>query len=258
MTVETVGRFVLGRGGDIPLKQGLDDLVGLAPLPCQLKDHSHIGGGFLVRLHAAIRALLVAIGTELALILPPAELHILGALVLDGQVPAVKLADQIFERHIDAARVPMELVAVKIIVDGNEAHTVQRENHFHKVPHFNAVSPKPGKILHDNTVDLALPHLVKQFLDGWPLKIGPAVPIVDKLQDLRVFNALHSVNVLVERVLLVLNAETTHLAVLGGKSDIEGNHIGDQVATHSPAPPSHAQNRRQRRSQWTHHPGRLP
>ena len=112
------------------LKQGLDDLIRSTPLQRQFKDHPHVGGGFLIRLHAAIRALPVAVGTGLALVLAPAKLHILGALVLDGQVPAVKFTDQILERHIDATCVPVELIAVKIIVDGNEADTVQRENHF--------------------------------------------------------------------------------------------------------------------------------
>nr|WP_304577110.1 hypothetical protein [uncultured Bacteroides sp.] len=165
-----MGRFVLGRGGDISLKQGLDDLVRFISVLCQFKDHLDNGGGFLVRLHAAICALPVAVRTGLTLVFAPAELHILGALILDGQVPTVKLADQILERHIDAACVSVELIAVKIIVDGNEADAVQRENHFHKVPHFNAVAPEPGKILHDDAVDLAFPHLVKQFLYGWPLK----------------------------------------------------------------------------------------
>ena len=152
------------------LKQGLDDLIRSMSIQRQFKDHPHIGGGFLIRLHTAICALPVAIGTGLALVLAPAELYILGALVLDGQVPAVKLADQILERHIDAARVAMEGITVKIVVDRDEADAVQRENHFHKVSHFNAVSPEPGEVLHNDAVDFALPNLVKQFLDGWPLK----------------------------------------------------------------------------------------
>ena len=107
------------------------------------------GGSFLIWLHAAICALPVAVGTGLALVLAPAELHILGALVLDGQVPAVKLADQILERRVDAAGVPMELVTVKIIGDGNEAHTVQRENHFTDMDKTtNQIVKRAADILH--------------------------------------------------------------------------------------------------------------
>ena len=142
----------------------------------------------------------------------------------------------------------MEGITVKIVVDRDEADAVQRENHFHKVSHFNAVASEPGEVLHNDAVDFALPNLVKQFLDGGPLEVGPAVPVVDELQDLHILDALHSVNVLVERVFLVLDAETAHLAVLGGEPDIEGDHIGNQAATHFPAPPSHAQNRPQRKT----------
>ena len=51
----------------------------------------------------------------------------------------------------------------------------------------------------NDTVDLALPHLVKQVLDGWPLKVGPAIPVVDELQYLHILDALHSVNILMDQ-----------------------------------------------------------
>ena len=248
MVGNALRRFVLAGSGNAVLIQRLTDFTRAISFPRQFKNQPDIGGCFLVRLHAAISAFLVAIGTELALILAPPELHILGALVLDGQIPAIKLTDQILERHIDAACVSVELIAVKIIVDGNEADTVQRENHFHKVPDLNAVAPEPGEVLHDDAVDLALPHMIQQVLDGWPLKIGPAISVVDELQNFRVFNTLHSVNVLVECVFLILNAETAHLAVLGGEPDIEGNHIADRAVIHSPAPLAHAQSRFQRKT----------
>lgn len=123
-------RFILAGSADAPLKQHLTDFTRAITFPRQFKDQPDIWGSFLIWLHAAICALPVAVGTGLALVLASAELHILGTLVLDGQIPAVKLADQILERRVDAAGVPMELVTVKIIGDGNEAHTVQRENHF--------------------------------------------------------------------------------------------------------------------------------
>ena len=100
VTNVTMSLFVLGRGGDMALKQDFDDLIRSTPIPCQFKNQPDIGRGFFVRLYAAIPALLVAVRTGLTLILAAPELHILGAFVLDRQVPAVKFADQIFERYI--------------------------------------------------------------------------------------------------------------------------------------------------------------
>ena len=139
-------------------------------IPCQFKNQPDNRDVFLIWLHEAICTLPVAIRTDSALVLASPKFHILGAFVFDGQVPAVKLADQILERHIDAARVAVESVAVKIIVDGDEADAVQREDHFHKVADLNAVASESGKIFHNDAVDFAFPNLVKQVLDGWPLK----------------------------------------------------------------------------------------
>ena len=250
-----MGCFVLPRSGDAALQQRLDDPVGRVPVPSQLKDQANIGRRLLVRLHPPVGPLPIAVGTSLALVLAAPELHILGALILDGQVPAVKLADQIFERYVDAAGVSVEGIAVKLVVDGNEADAIQWEYHLHKVANLDAVAAKAGEILYDDTVDGSRPHLVKQVLDGWPFKVGPAVPIVYKLQDLHIFYALHGVNVLMKRMLLVLDAEAAHLAVLCGETDIERDHIRKEFI-HTPAPPGYGQSRFQRQNQWIHRSAR--
>lgn len=174
-------RFVLGGGENTPLKQILHDLPGTAPRLGQLKDQPHIVGGLAVRLHPTVRPLAVAVGTLDALILAPAELHILGAFVLHGQVPAVEFADEVFECHVHPACVPMMIVAVELIPQGDESDVVQREHHLHKVPHFNGVAPEPGEVFHDDTIHAPGPHQLKQLLDGGPLEVGPAVAVVHEL-----------------------------------------------------------------------------
>lgn len=108
-------------------------------------------------------------------------------------------------RYIDTACVPMKESAVKIIVDGNEAYSIEGENTLHKVSDLNAVAAKPGKILYDNAVDFPSPHHVEKFLNGGTLKVCPTVSVVSKLQDFHVSNALHRIGVSAKYVFLVLN-----------------------------------------------------
>ena len=136
----------------------------------------------------------------------------------------------------------MQRIAVKAVIQGNKPYPIQRKDALHKISDLNAVAPKTGKVLDDDAVDRALAYLVQKFLHGGPFKVCPAVTVVYKFQYLRMGGILHRIGVLVKRPLLVLNAETPHLAVLGGKPDIKANHIG---FIHLPAPPSAAQSRSQ-------------
>ena len=98
-------------------------------IPRQFKNQADIWGRFLVWFHAAIRTLLISVRTPFTLILAPPEPHIFGAFVLNGKVTAVELADQVLERHIDTARVPVELVAIKVIIDG----LIRGPRHLHRL-----------------------------------------------------------------------------------------------------------------------------
>ena len=49
------------------------------------------------------------------------------------------------------------LIAVKIIVDGNEPGVKQWEHTLNEIASLNAVSSKSGKVFYDDTVDLIGP-----------------------------------------------------------------------------------------------------
>ena len=59
----SLGCFVFAWCGDFALVQFLNDFAGSTAAPCQFKDKPDIGGCFLIRLHAPVRAFLVAVGT---------------------------------------------------------------------------------------------------------------------------------------------------------------------------------------------------
>ena len=75
--------LVLTRGRDTAPVKLPCDLCGVYAIGRELKDQPHHFGGLRVRLHAAIGAFAVAVGTYLALILATLHLGILGALGLD-------------------------------------------------------------------------------------------------------------------------------------------------------------------------------
>ena len=69
-----VRRFVLAGGGNVSAEQLSRDGGGVDALGGKLEDELHNGSGLRVRLHSAIGAFAVAVGTDFALIL--ASLHL--------------------------------------------------------------------------------------------------------------------------------------------------------------------------------------
>ena len=220
-----VRRFVLTGGRDASAEQLPCDGGGVDALGGKLEDELHNGSGLRVRLHSAIGAFAVAVGTDFALILAALHLGVLGALGLDGHIATVIFADEILECYVHAAGVTLEFAAVKIVADGNEAGMEQREHALDKVAGFNAVSPETGKILDNDAVDLIGPHQLNELLYLRTLKICAAVPVVDELHDLRVQSFGHGSRVLVENKALIFNAQTVVLVILNGEADVEGNYI---------------------------------
>ena len=223
--VIAVRRFVLAGSGDVSAKQLPRDGGGVNALGGKLEDELHNGSGLRVRLHSAIGAFAIAVGTDFALILTALHLGILGTLGLDGHIAAVILADEILERHVHAAGVALEFAAVKIVADGNKAGVEEREHALDEVAGFNAVSPEAGKILDNDAVDLIGPHQLNELLHLRTLKIRAAVPVVDELRDLRVQGFGHGSRIFVEDKALIFNAQAVVLVILDGEADVEGDHI---------------------------------
>ena len=115
--------FVLAGSGDASAEQLPRDGGGIDTLCGKLEDKLHNGSGLRVRLHSAIGAFAVAIGTDFALILAALHLGVPGTLSLDGHIAAVILADEILECCVHAAGVTLEFAAVKIVTDGNKTGT---------------------------------------------------------------------------------------------------------------------------------------
>ena len=220
-----VRRFVLAGGRDASAEQLPCDGGGVDALGGKLEDELHNGSGLRVRLHSAIGAFAIAVGTDFALILAALHLGIFRTLGLDGHIAAVILADEVLERHVHAAGVALEFAAVKIVADGNEAGVEQWEHALNEIAGFNAVSPEAGKILDDDAVDLIGPHQLNELLYLRTLKIRAAVSVVDELHDLRVQSFGHGCRIFMENKALILNAQAVVLVVLDREADVEGNHI---------------------------------
>ena len=161
-------RFVLAGGGDVSAEQLSRDGGGVDALGGKLEDELHNGSGLRVRLHSAIGAFAVAVGTDFALILAALHLGVLGTLGLDGHIAAVILADEVLERHVHAAGVALEFAAVEIDADGNKAGMEQWEHTLDKVAGFNAVAPETGKIFLCQVGTKKILRIYKPFIGGQP------------------------------------------------------------------------------------------
>ena len=225
MVLLPVSCFVFSGGRDASLKQfpgnGCRSNAGCSKLENELYHSS----GFRVRFHSAIGAFAIPVRANFALVFAPLHFGVLGAFGLDGHIPAVILADQILESYIHTAGIALVLIAVKIIVDGNEPGVKQREHTLNEIASLNAVSPKPGKVFYDDAVDLIGPHHLNQLLDFGTLEVCPAISVVDKLKDFCIGGLRHGRNKFVQRKVLVFNAHTVVFIILQGKADIKGNYI---------------------------------
>ena len=168
MGVIAVCGFVLAGSGDASAKQLPRDGGGADALCGKLEDKLHNGSGLRVRLHSAIGAFAVAVGTDFALILAALHLGVLGALGFNGHIAAVILADEVLERYVHAAGVTLEFAAVKIVADGNESGVEQREHALNEVAGFNAVASEAGKIFLCQVGTKKILRIYKPFIGGQP------------------------------------------------------------------------------------------
>ena len=101
---------------------------------------------FLVRLHAPVCALAVAIRTNNTLVLAPAHLCVFRTFRFYGHIPAVALADKILKGNVNPPGISFEIGGIKIIADGNKPGMVEGKHPLNEIAGLNAVAAKPGKV----------------------------------------------------------------------------------------------------------------
>ena len=103
------------------------------------------------------------------------------ALDFDGNVPAVRIVEQVPHwDHDGIAGLPRRLTVI-VVRHGNQPDPHDRKNAFQITSRFNVIPSKAGQIFHQNTVDGPLLQFPKQSLERRPFKVRAGVTIVHKL-----------------------------------------------------------------------------
>ena len=93
------------------------------------------------------------------------------ALDFDGNVPAVRIVEQVPHwDHDGIAGLPRRLTVI-VVRHCNQPDPHDRENTFQITPHFNVISSKAGQIFHQNTVYGPLLQFPEQVLERRPFKV---------------------------------------------------------------------------------------
>ena len=85
-----------------------------------------------------------------------------------------KLIEQILERH----EVGQTLLGILVVRDGDEANLLFREEKFQVVIHHHMLTPEPGKVFDQDTVDFACLNVLQHPLKTWAFKVGAGPAIV--------------------------------------------------------------------------------
>ena len=103
------------------------------------------------------------------------------ALDLDGNVPAVRIVEQVPHwNHDGIAGLPRRLTVI-VVRHCNQPNPHDRKNAFQITSHFNVIPSKAGQIFHQNAVDGPLLQFPEQVLERRPFKVRAGVAIVHKL-----------------------------------------------------------------------------
>ena len=92
------------------------------------------------------------------MVLAPAHLCVFGAFRFHRHIPAVTLADKILKSYVDSSGISFEIGGVKIVAHGDKPGMVERKHPLNEIAGLNAVSAKPGKVFHNDTINLTGPH----------------------------------------------------------------------------------------------------
>ena len=101
-----------------------------------------------------------------------------------GEVTAVQVVDQRPKRSIEAVDI-QRVAAVKTVVDGNEAHTEEREHAGNVVAHGEVITAKAGEVFDQDAVDLPAPDLLQKLLYRGTLEVRTTPAVVTKFQYFR-------------------------------------------------------------------------
>ena len=114
----------------------------------------------------------------------------------------------------DVCKLMSEINLLDLVQKGSiNCVIVQRKYSLQVIFDLDTIAAKTRKILDNNAVDGPLLHQVKQFLDSRPFKIGATETIVYKLLNLCSIKIRHRLDILVQRIFLILNAKTSHFFV---------------------------------------------
>ena len=104
-----------------------------------------------------------------------------------ADVGGVCLIYHVFQRHNQMIAAVFRILAVKLVVDGDKAHSMEREILLNVVAGVNGVPPQPGKVLHHDTVNFAILSIRQHPLKGFLFKGPPRSTVVGvNLRDLNI------------------------------------------------------------------------
>ena len=125
--------------------------------------------------------LLVSIGCKTSHKITAFSLDRKLALDFDGNVPAVRIVEQVPHwDHDGIAGLPRRLTVI-VVRHCNQPNPHDRKNAFQITSHFNVIPSKAGQIFHQNAVDGPLLQFPEQVLERRPFKVRAGVTIVHKL-----------------------------------------------------------------------------
>ena len=98
-----------------------------------------------------------------------------------GQLTAIGLIDQILDRDQDIVALAV-VVAIHIVVDGNEADALIGKNHFKVSARLDILSSKTGEILYNHAINLSRANCVQNSTKTGAIIVRPGIAIIVLLQ----------------------------------------------------------------------------
>ena len=143
---------------------------------------------------------------------------------LSGNILAVNLVDEIFQRNEIAVRAPLGGEGVEAVVDGDEANSEERENSLQIVARFLVVSAKAGQVFDHDAVYMPFAYFLHHLFKLRTVKVRAASSVIAEqpIQGKRwvIFDEPE------QQVFLPLyGIRAGFAAVLYGKADIGGSAV---------------------------------